>query len=149
MLVDLDNLMRARGVDTVIVPMHESTHAAFRWITRGAKVTRGYAVKFAGQEPMLVTYPMERGEADQQRYELTTNGHKSSCFALVKKKMQLRNGRRAGGKDGSFCNDDARDRACLQRVDDDARSGDRRSNPRKPSDTGRTDGTGAGNRVLF
>ena len=63
MLVDLDNLMRARGVDTVIVPMHESTHAAFRWITRGAKVTRGYAIKMIDCPPLLIAYPMERDEA--------------------------------------------------------------------------------------
>src|SRR5437870_13576037 len=63
MLVDLDNLMRSRGVDTVIVPMHESAHAAFRWITRGAKVTRGYAIKMIDCPPLLIAYPMERDEA--------------------------------------------------------------------------------------
>ncbi len=44
MLDDLDILMHARGIDTVIVPMHEAMHASFRWLARGAKVTRGYAV---------------------------------------------------------------------------------------------------------
>jgi Xaa-Pro aminopeptidase len=63
MLSDLDALMHARGIDVVIVPMHESMHPSFRWLSRGAKVTRGYAVKFAGRDPMIVTYPMERGEA--------------------------------------------------------------------------------------
>jgi Xaa-Pro aminopeptidase len=43
--------------------MHEVLHPAFRWITRGAKVTKGYAVKRAGQAPLLVSYPMERDEA--------------------------------------------------------------------------------------
>src|SRR5207302_126757 len=62
MLSDLDTLMLDRSIDVVIVPMHEAMHASFRWLSRGANVTRGYAVKFAGQEPMLVTYPMERGE---------------------------------------------------------------------------------------
>jgi Xaa-Pro aminopeptidase len=62
-LSDLDTLMHARGIDVVIVPMHESMHPSFRWLARGAKVTRGYAVKFAGREPMIVTYPMERDEA--------------------------------------------------------------------------------------
>ncbi|HYC89402.1 MAG TPA: Xaa-Pro peptidase family protein [Thermoanaerobaculia bacterium] len=63
MLADLDTLMQARGIDTVIVPMHEQMHASFRWLTRGAKVTRGYAIKMAGRAPILVTYPMEREEA--------------------------------------------------------------------------------------
>lgn len=55
--------MEARGISALVVPMHEAMHASFRWLTRGAKVTRGYAVKVAGQEPLLVTHPMEREEA--------------------------------------------------------------------------------------
>jgi Xaa-Pro aminopeptidase len=63
MLSDLDALMRSRGIDAVIVPMHESAHAAFRWISRGAKVTRGYAIKLVDRAPLLLAYPMERDEA--------------------------------------------------------------------------------------
>src|SRR5713101_7483647 len=63
MLSDLDSLMRGRGIDAVIVPMHELAHAAFRWITRGAKVTRGYAIKLLDRAPLLLAYPMERDEA--------------------------------------------------------------------------------------
>jgi Xaa-Pro aminopeptidase len=63
MLNDLERLMHERGIDTVIVPMHEHMHASFRWLSRGAKVTRGYAIKMAGRAPLLVTYPMERDEA--------------------------------------------------------------------------------------
>ncbi|HUR80770.1 MAG TPA: Xaa-Pro peptidase family protein [Thermoanaerobaculia bacterium] len=63
MLDDLERCMAERGIDTVIVPMHESMHASFRWLSRGAKVTRGYAVKMRGRAPLLVTYPMEREEA--------------------------------------------------------------------------------------
>src|SRR5205085_4352600 len=63
MLKDLDQLMSARGIGAVIVPMHEQLHASFRWLTRGAKVTRGYAVKLVDREPLLVSYPMERDEA--------------------------------------------------------------------------------------
>src|SRR5438132_4593422 len=63
MLSDLDKLMRERGIDAVIVTMHESVHAAFRWITRGAKVTRGYAIKLIDRAPLLLSYPMERDEA--------------------------------------------------------------------------------------
>ena len=60
---DLDPLMTARRIGTLIIPMHEAMHASFRWMTRGAKVTRGYAVKPAGRDPFLVAYPMEREEA--------------------------------------------------------------------------------------
>ena len=63
MLGDLDPLMRERGIGTLLVPMHEAMHASFRWLSRGANVTRGYAIKVAEREPLLVTYPMEREEA--------------------------------------------------------------------------------------
>jgi Xaa-Pro aminopeptidase len=63
MLSDLDTLLHERGIEAAIVPMHESLHPSFRWITRGAKVTRGYAIKLPAREPVLVTYPMERDEA--------------------------------------------------------------------------------------
>jgi len=63
MLADLDLLLRERDIDTVIVPMHESLHSSFRWLSRGAKITRGYAIKTVGRAPLLVAYPMERDEA--------------------------------------------------------------------------------------
>jgi Xaa-Pro aminopeptidase len=63
MLRDLDNLMRARSIDALIVPMHEAMHPSFRWLSRGAKVTRGYAIKLPERDPVLLTYPMEREEA--------------------------------------------------------------------------------------
>ena len=63
MLSDLDPLMRERGIEALLVPMHEAMHPAFRWLTRGAKVTRGYAIKMAGAAPVLIAYPMERDEA--------------------------------------------------------------------------------------
>ncbi len=63
MLADLDRLMADRSIDAVIVPMHEAMHPSFRWLSRGATITRGYAVKLAGRDPLLVTYPMERDEA--------------------------------------------------------------------------------------
>src|SRR5436190_18091823 len=79
MLIDLDHLMAERAIDVVIVPMHEAMHPSFRWLARGAKVTRGYAVKFAGRDPMLVTYPMERGEAAASGLEV----HLASEFGAV------------------------------------------------------------------
>lgn len=63
MLSDLDRLMTERSIGALVVPMHESIHPSFRWITRGAKVTKGYAIKAAGRDPLLVSYPMERDEA--------------------------------------------------------------------------------------
>jgi Xaa-Pro aminopeptidase len=63
MLSDLDSLMRARGIGAVVAPMHESAHSAFRWLSRGAKVTRGYAIKLLDRAPLLLSYPMEREEA--------------------------------------------------------------------------------------
>jgi Xaa-Pro aminopeptidase len=63
MLSDLDPLMRERGLSAILIPLHESMHSAFRWIARGAKLTKGYAVKVAGSGPVLVAYPMEREEA--------------------------------------------------------------------------------------
>jgi Xaa-Pro aminopeptidase len=63
MFTDLDALMAGRGIDTIVVPMHEAMHPAFRWLSRGAKVTHGYAIKRAGADPVLITDPMEREEA--------------------------------------------------------------------------------------
>ncbi len=63
MLSDLDILQRERSIDAIIVPLHESMHPAFRWLSRGAKVTRGYAIKTAGNDPVLICYDMERDEA--------------------------------------------------------------------------------------
>jgi Xaa-Pro aminopeptidase len=38
-------------------------HPSFRWLSRGAKVTRGYAIKRVDRDPLLIGYPMEREEA--------------------------------------------------------------------------------------
>src|ERR1044072_5965543 len=63
MLSDLDALQHSLSIDAIVIPLHESMHPAFRWITRGAKVTRGYAIKIAGRPPVLIHYDMERDEA--------------------------------------------------------------------------------------
>lgn len=63
MLSDLDPLMHARGLSALIVPLHESMHSSFRWMARGAKLTKGYAIKIVERDPVLVAYPMERDEA--------------------------------------------------------------------------------------
>lgn len=63
MLSDLDRFMEQRAIDALIVPLHEAMHPSFRWLSRGAKVTRGYVVKVRDGEPLLLYYPMERDEA--------------------------------------------------------------------------------------
>jgi Xaa-Pro aminopeptidase len=63
MLSDLDRLMEQRAIAALIVPLHEAMHPSFRWLSRGAKVTRGYVVKVLNREPLLLYYPMERDEA--------------------------------------------------------------------------------------
>lgn len=60
---DLDPLLRSHNLSAIIVPLHESMHSAFRWLSLGAKLTKGYAVKVAGRELVLIAYPMERDEA--------------------------------------------------------------------------------------
>src|SRR6266487_3286177 len=63
MISDLDELLAQRAIDVVVVPMHEAMHPSFRWLTRGAVVTGGYAIKLRGRDAILVSYPMERDEA--------------------------------------------------------------------------------------
>lgn len=65
MLSDLDSLMAQREIGALVVPMHEAMHASFRWLARGAQVTRGYAIKKLAADPVLFTYGMERGEAEK------------------------------------------------------------------------------------
>ena len=74
MLADLDRLMRDRSIEALVVPMHEAMHPSFRWLARGAKVTRGYAVKLADRDPVLITYPMEREEAAATGLEVRLAG---------------------------------------------------------------------------
>lgn len=83
MLTDLDNLMHERGIEAAIVPMHESLHPSFRWITRGAKITIGYAIKIAGRDPILVTNPMERDEAAATGLEVRLS-HEFGSDAIFK-----------------------------------------------------------------
>jgi Xaa-Pro aminopeptidase len=63
MLSDLDAILSARDIEALIVPMHEAMHPSFRWLSRGAKLTKGFVVKRVGAEPLLVHFPMERDEA--------------------------------------------------------------------------------------
>ncbi|HEY0590329.1 MAG TPA: M24 family metallopeptidase [Thermoanaerobaculia bacterium] len=62
MLADLDRLMAERGIGALVVPNHELPHSSFRWLSRGAKVTRGFAVR-SGGSTILFHDPMERDEA--------------------------------------------------------------------------------------
>ncbi|MBI2213420.1 MAG: M24 family metallopeptidase [Acidobacteria bacterium] len=63
MLSDLDSILRAHEIEALIVPMHEAMHPSFRWLSRGAKLTKGFVVKKVGDEPLLIHFPMERDEA--------------------------------------------------------------------------------------
>lgn len=63
MLADLDVLLAERGLAAAVVPNHELPHPGFRWLSRGARVTRGTAVHVAGGDTILVHDPMEREEA--------------------------------------------------------------------------------------
>ncbi|HUO85421.1 MAG TPA: M24 family metallopeptidase [Thermoanaerobaculia bacterium] len=55
--------MRERSIAALIVPMEEMADPSFRWLSRGAKLTRGVMVARPGQELLLVHHPMERDEA--------------------------------------------------------------------------------------
>jgi Xaa-Pro aminopeptidase len=63
MIADLDRLLNDRGIGAIVVPMHELQHSSFRWLSRSAKLTKGFAVKVAGEEPLIIHFPMERDEA--------------------------------------------------------------------------------------
>ena len=63
MLSDLDAILRSHDIEALIVPMHEAMHPSFRWLSRGAKLTKGFVVKQCGADPLLVFFPMERDEA--------------------------------------------------------------------------------------
>lgn len=64
MISDLDQLMDDAGLAAIIVPMHEHVDPSFRWLSRSAKVTRGFALHPRGGETLLVHDPMERDEAE-------------------------------------------------------------------------------------
>ncbi|HVT04046.1 MAG TPA: M24 family metallopeptidase [Thermoanaerobaculia bacterium] len=91
MIADLDTLMEDRGIAAVIVPLHEAMHAAFRWISRGAKVTRGYAIKPLREDPFLVCYPMERDEAAATGLE-TRSIHDFDYNSLFQREATLARG---------------------------------------------------------
>ncbi len=63
MLSDLDAILRTHEIEALVVPMHEAMHPSFRWLSRGAKLTKGFVVKKCGEDPLLVYFPMERDEA--------------------------------------------------------------------------------------
>ncbi|MFN2442885.1 MAG: M24 family metallopeptidase [Thermoanaerobaculia bacterium] len=62
MLADLDRLMGEHDLAAILVPLHELMHPGFRWLARGARVTRGWAIRGNGRT-ILVHDPMERDEA--------------------------------------------------------------------------------------
>lgn len=63
MLSDLDTMLSDRGIGLLLVPLHDARDPSFRWLSRGAKLTRGFVEKRPGVEPRLIHFPMERDEA--------------------------------------------------------------------------------------
>lgn len=55
--------MKQHGIGTLVVSLHEGSDPSFRWLSRGAAVTRGHVIVCRGADPLLVHYPMERDEA--------------------------------------------------------------------------------------
>lgn len=62
-LAELQGEIAKRGLGAIVLSMHESPDPSFRWLSRGAAVTRGHLICAAGRDPVLVAYPMERDEA--------------------------------------------------------------------------------------
>lgn len=59
----LHEIMEREGIGAFVVSMHESPDPSFRWLSNGVAVTKGHVICPAGEEPLLVYYPMERDEA--------------------------------------------------------------------------------------
>lgn len=63
MTSQLDRILEAEALGALVVSLHESSEPSFRWLSRGAAVTRGHVIVRPGVAPLLVHYPMERDEA--------------------------------------------------------------------------------------
>jgi Xaa-Pro aminopeptidase len=70
---DLDGLMAERGFDAFVVMGGASGNPALAYLTNGAKVTHGYALKRRGRPPVLVVNAMERGEAAKSGLPVVTD----------------------------------------------------------------------------
>lgn len=60
---DIERLMSERGLDALIVPVHEVYNPMLDYLVGGVKITHGMAIKLAGQAPVIVTNIMEVDEA--------------------------------------------------------------------------------------
>lgn len=60
---DIEQLMSARGLDALIVPVHEVYNPMLDYLVGGVKITHGMAIKLHGQPPVIVANIMEVDEA--------------------------------------------------------------------------------------
>jgi Xaa-Pro aminopeptidase len=65
---DIERLMSARGLDALIVPVHEIYNPMLDYLVGSVKITHGMAIKCYGQAPVIVANIMEVDEA-------TATGH--------------------------------------------------------------------------
>ena len=63
MINDLDNIMREKGIDALLVFGHAENNPSMRYMTGGGHVTHATLIKKVGSEPVLFCGVMERDEA--------------------------------------------------------------------------------------
>jgi Xaa-Pro aminopeptidase len=71
---DLDSLMEARGLDAILVAGSGLGNPAMYYMTNGASLTSGFALKKRGEEPVLLCWPMEREVAASSGLALVNLG---------------------------------------------------------------------------
>lgn len=63
MINDLDNIMREKGIDALLVFGHAENNPPMRYMTGGGHVTHATLIKKVDSEPVLFCGVMERDEA--------------------------------------------------------------------------------------
>jgi Xaa-Pro aminopeptidase len=86
MRADLDRLMADRGLDAIVVFGSETFSAPHAYLTRGAHVTGGCAIKTPGAEPVLFVNPMEIEEG--RATGLTAHSYHEFGWAEVLREQQ-------------------------------------------------------------
>jgi Xaa-Pro aminopeptidase len=67
---DMERLMSERGLDALIVPVHEVYNPMLDYLVGGVKITHGMAIKLFGQAPVIVANIMEVDEAAATGYQV-------------------------------------------------------------------------------
>lgn len=83
---DLDHLMETRGLDAIVVTGGEGENPALHYLTNGAHITGGYAIKPRGGDVLLVVNPMETEEAAKSG--LTTLSYNDFDWAKLVEQAQ-------------------------------------------------------------